>query len=264
MKKVLLVNHEGQQNASTFLKYLDQKKVKLDRMVILHPPKNALYYLKRLLRPVKFFFPSNLKKQFKNALCFLFGGTQLEKLFSAYDNSGMNSWDLLSYPVDILHYAKHHDISIKRAKRLESHLFFENKLNYIATYGGGRIPKKLTDHENLVFLNAHMGSMPRYRGMNVLEWAVLEKQPTEVTVLTMNEKIDGGEVCHTKAIYCSSVKDVVELRRVGYDTCAQAMAEAFELIENGQIRFEQQPEKGIRYYYRMHSQIRNQLFSKRK
>jgi hypothetical protein len=43
-------------------------------------------------------------------------------------------------------------------------------------------------------LNAHMALLPKYRGMNVLEWSLFYKDPIGVTVHFMDEGIDTGDI----------------------------------------------------------------------
>ena len=65
-------------------------------------------------------------------------------------------------------------------------------------YSGGIIKEELLNLPGAEFLNAHMGNVPRYRGMNVIEWAVLEDTKPKVSVMVMNSKIDDGDViCST-------------------------------------------------------------------
>lgn len=261
MKTVLITNGEKQPNAGQFLKHALEKKLKIDRIIVLHPPQGIITYIKRFLRPIKIFLPSNLKPSIIKVIGKIYGST-MDDVRKDYNNTGMNSWDLLRCEISVKEYAMKTKTPILYSNKLSSNLFFDSDVNYIATYGGGIIHNELTENSKLVFLNAHMGEMPRYRGMNVIEWAFLEDRPTKVSVLTMNHQIDGGDVCHEKVINIQGVKTIEELRKRGYIECAKAMAEAFELIQAGKSKFIQQPKTGIRYYYRMHPEVKEMVLKK--
>lgn len=49
-------------------------------------------------------------------------------------------------------------------------------------------------------LNAHMGVLPRYRGMNVLEWALLEGGEAGITVHFVDPGVDTGDIVYVEAI----------------------------------------------------------------
>ena len=51
------------------------------------------------------------------------------------------------------------------------------KPDIIVFAGGGILRKSLLDIPTLAVLNAHMGILPKHRGMNVAEWAALEGRP---------------------------------------------------------------------------------------
>src|SRR5436305_11718144 len=44
----------------------------------------------------------------------------------------------------------------------------------------------------LGILNAHIGLLPRYRGRSVMEWSLLNGDPTGVTTFFVDEGIDTG------------------------------------------------------------------------
>jgi methionyl-tRNA formyltransferase len=49
-------------------------------------------------------------------------------------------------------------------------------------------------------LNAHMGVLPQYRGMNVLEWALLEGGEAGITVHFVDPGVDTGDIVSVEAI----------------------------------------------------------------
>jgi hypothetical protein len=77
--------------------------------------------------------------------------------------------------------------------------------------GAGLLRRPLIDAFRLGVLNAHMGLLPAYRGMNVAEWAALEGAPVGCTVHLIDSGIDTGPILARQAIDfagCSSVADL--------------------------------------------------------
>ncbi len=49
-------------------------------------------------------------------------------------------------------------------------------------------------------LNAHGGILPEYRGMNVMEWSLLQGDQIGVTVHFIDSKIDTGQICFVNKV----------------------------------------------------------------
>lgn len=49
-------------------------------------------------------------------------------------------------------------------------------------------------------LNAHQGALPRFRGMNAIEWAVLEGSPPTVSVHFVDTGVDTGDIVATEPV----------------------------------------------------------------
>lgn len=258
-KIALIVNSDDQPNANLFLKEFIAIGGEIDLIICLTPNKNLLFSLKKIFKPLKIFKPNNLKQLYLRFLKFVFGGIQLTEVFASYNNVGENSWDLLPKGDSLKIFAKNNKVKYINSLSIETSLFPEDNRYLVATYGGGIIGKELLNGENLTFFNAHMGSMPRYRGMNVIEWAYLERQPLIATFLTMNDKIDDGDVGYELEIKKDEISSISLLRKIGYEFCAKAMAQGLFKLRNNQIKLVAQNRKGIRYYYRMHPNLRADL-----
>jgi hypothetical protein len=59
-----------------------------------------------------------------------------------------------------------------------------------------------------------LGVLPRYRGMNVAEWAALEGGPVGCTVHFIDAGIDTGPILLVRMLDVSAAKSVQEVRRV--------------------------------------------------
>lgn len=259
MKKVVLViGNRFQPNSCGFIKEFEEKGGKIDGIICVQPKRGLKYYAKIPFRILKKLKPSRIKQYVKSSIAQISGMQQMQALKGSWNNLGENSWDVLDGKFDIAKYAAEKNIPLHYHPFISSEVistFTKDGPTLFPMYAGGILSKELLSDKNAEFLNAHMGEMPRYRGMNVIEWAVLEKQPPKVAVMVMNEKIDGGDVIWHKDIPLVKEKTIREIRTTGYTYCYKAMAEGiYEYLHNEQLRTVQP--KGARYYYRMHGKIK--------
>jgi methionyl-tRNA formyltransferase len=70
----------------------------------------------------------------------------------------------------------------------------------------------LIDAFRLGVLNAHMGLLPAYRGMNVAEWAALEGAPVGCTVHLIDTGIDTGPILATREVDTAGCGSIAALR----------------------------------------------------
>jgi methionyl-tRNA formyltransferase len=78
--------------------------------------------------------------------------------------------------------------------------------------GAGLLRRPLIDAFRLGVLNAHMGLLPAYRGMNVAEWAALEGAPVGCTVHLIDTGIDTGPILATQGVDIADCNSVASLR----------------------------------------------------
>jgi hypothetical protein len=78
--------------------------------------------------------------------------------------------------------------------------------------GAGLLRRPLIDAFRLGVLNAHMGLLPAYRGMNVAEWAALEGAPVGCTVHLIDSGIDTGPILATQAVDIAGCGSIAALR----------------------------------------------------
>ncbi len=78
--------------------------------------------------------------------------------------------------------------------------------------GAGMLRRPLIDAFRLGVLNAHMGVLPTYRGMNVAEWAALEGAPVGCTVHLIDSGIDTGPILATREVDIAGCGSVAALR----------------------------------------------------
>lgn len=98
--------------------------------------------------------------------------------------------------------AKNRDIPILTVfdhNRPDAQLFLEKVApDLIVFTGGGLIRENMLGIPRLGVLNCHSGWLPKYRGMDVLEWAVLEagsrKPEVGISLHFMNRGVDTGPI----------------------------------------------------------------------
>src|SRR6185436_8391054 len=66
--------------------------------------------------------------------------------------------------------------------------------------GSGILRKEALALPRLGTLNAHMGILPGYRGMNVAEWAAFNDDPVGCTVFWVDQGIDTGPIVVTRSV----------------------------------------------------------------
>lgn len=94
--------------------------------------------------------------------------------------------------------------NLDRLRALQADLFIHA--------GAGILRAPLLAIPRLGTLNAHMGILPRYRGMNVAEWSVLEGQQAGCTVHLLDPGIDTGDIIKTRNIDVDDCRSIAQLR----------------------------------------------------
>jgi hypothetical protein len=127
--------------------------------------------------------------------------------------------------------------------------------------GAGILRKRLLDLPKYGTLNAHMGLLPFYRGMNVAEWAALNKDPVGCTVHYIDPGIDTGPIIATRSVDATRASSIRELRETVDRAQIRLLCEVLEWIFRHQTMPEvrvQTPEEGVQFF-RMSDDLRNLL-----
>jgi methionyl-tRNA formyltransferase len=117
--------------------------------------------------------------------------------------------------------------------------------------GGGLIRQEVLDHAGDGILNCHMGVLPKYRGMDVVEWPLLEDEPGQVgmTVHFMDKGLDTGDVLRVTPVALEPNDTIAQLRdRFEPPMCREIVDTCVGYL-NGQItRVPQKLEDGQQYF----------------
>lgn len=97
-------------------------------------------------------------------------------------------------------------------------------------------------------LNRHNSLLPKYRGRLAPFWAVFKgEKETGVTIHTVTEKIDKGQIIAQRKIRIYKHDDYVSITKKCYKIAPDLMIEAIESLENGLPEEKESKEKGSYY-----------------
>jgi len=125
--------------------------------------------------------------------------------------------------------------------------------------GGGLLRRDLLEIPALGVLNCHMGLLPAYRGMDVVEWPIVEAAggPPQLglTVHFMDQGIDTGPILLRRPIELRPGDTIASLRRRMEPQMVHAMLEAISGLSAGRLTSQPQRRDEGRQYYVMHARM---------
>jgi methionyl-tRNA formyltransferase len=136
----------------------------------------------------------------------------------------------------------------------------------LAVHAGAGIPHDaLLQLPRLGTIGAHMALLPRFRGMNVAEWAALTDHPVGRSVYWMTRGIDTGPVILTRHVGTDGCASIASLR----DRVDAAQLDALDAVlrmlvdERRVARAREQRAEDGQQFYTMHAELRASLGSRR-
>ncbi|MEW6620709.1 MAG: formyltransferase family protein [bacterium] len=143
-----------------------------------------------------------------------------------------------------------------------ANLIKELQINILIAFSVGIVKEIILNIPNLKVVNAHAGFLPKYRGMNVIEWAYLNNDETIGTIHFMDRGIDTGDILYQKPFSLEGCKSIEEIRQRGFDFVFRLMAECVEKLLNNEIKpTPQNPAEG-KIWYIMHEKLKRILEEK--
>lgn len=135
------------------------------------------------------------------------------------------------------------------------------KPDIIAFTGGGLIRSALLETPTKGILNCHMGPLPRYRGLDVVEYPAVERRLTEegtgLTLQFMDAGIDTGPILIEQPVTPRPGETFAHLRRRMQREMVQVMMRGIEGLGKGTIEPRTQNVGDGRQYFVMHPRVRN-------
>ena len=105
-------------------------------------------------------------------------------------------------------------------------------------------------------INAHQGELPRFRGMNVIEWALLHNCPPTISIHFVDPGIDTGDVITMEAIPIAEGDTLNTVRTRANCLQSELLARTALAAQAGQISSHFQRQKDGKQYYLMHPLLR--------
>jgi methionyl-tRNA formyltransferase len=110
-------------------------------------------------------------------------------------------------------------------------------------------------------LNAHMGLLPAFRGMNTAEWSVLTGHPVGCTIHLIDEGVDTGDVLCSLVIPVDNARSIEQLREIVDRAQLALLGDVVAYVaQTGALppRHAQARDAG-RQFFRMHDAVRTSL-----
>jgi folate-dependent phosphoribosylglycinamide formyltransferase PurN len=127
--------------------------------------------------------------------------------------------------------------------------------------GAGIIRLPLLRLSRLGMVNAHMGLLPFYRGMNVTEWAAFNGDPIGCTVHLIDQGIDTGDIVVVHPVDACGATDIASLRASVDAAQVELLGEVVGYVAAmGELPpcRSQRAEEG-RQFFAMHGELAKQL-----
>jgi folate-dependent phosphoribosylglycinamide formyltransferase PurN len=165
-------------------------------------------------------------------------------------------------PHDVEAFCAAHRIRVVRVGKLDDPASIaavrELRPDLAVHAGAGILRAPLLAVPRLGTLNAHMGVLPRFRGMNVTEWATFLGGPVGCTVHLVDAGIDTGNILCVRPSDPRGARTIAELRaRVDHDQIAM-LGDVIQWTQNAGTlppSRSQEADEGIQLF-RMHPDLR--------
>jgi methionyl-tRNA formyltransferase len=105
-------------------------------------------------------------------------------------------------------------------------------------------------------LNVHQGMLPRFRGMNVIEWAVLEGYPPTISVHFVDAGLDTGDIIATEPVPVLTGDTLTTVRMRASVQQIDLLARTVSAALSGPLPRLPQHAKEGRQYFTMHPRLR--------
>ena len=132
------------------------------------------------------------------------------------------------------------------------------KVDIGAFCGGGLLRNKFLESFSFGVLNCHMGILPQYRGMDVVEWPFIENKKNQVgiTCHLMDNGIDTGDIIEVNKVDPDKFLDFIELREYLSGIMLKLMIKTISSIKKGDFKKKKQSKSEGKQYYVMHPTLK--------
>lgn len=110
------------------------------------------------------------------------------------------------------------------------------------------LPKQILEIPALGCINLHPSLLPKYRGAAPINWALISgEEKTGISIISINETVDSGEIILQETVEISPDDDVVSLSEKLSLKGAGLLLETVKLIEEEKAKFLPQDEAKATY-----------------
>lgn len=98
-------------------------------------------------------------------------------------------------------------------------------------------------------INCHAGELPRYRGRNVINWALINgEKHIGITVHAIDEGIDTGPIIEQVKVSLELEDDYASTLQKCYTACADVLHSALQKIQSDPAAARGRPQQGVGFY----------------
>lgn len=191
-----------------------------------------------------FFGESSLWSQMRAALK-QFGLDFFKKRKDIAQNSQLKLAKALKGKIRII---KVKDLNSKKSENL----LYRIQPDLILLLGTGIIRNNILGVPKIGTVHCHQGYLPRYRGVNTIEWSILNDDDVYITTHFVNPGIDTGDILLRKKIDINSLKDAAEVRAKCQEEAVGLIVETINDIRDGSLKPIQQKKEEGKQYFTMH------------
>jgi methionyl-tRNA formyltransferase len=131
------------------------------------------------------------------------------------------------------------------------------KPDLVVFTGGGLIRKEVLANAGAGVVNCHMGMLPSYRGMDVVEWPILEGDLEHIgmTVHFMDEGVDTGDILRTRKVDFAAGDTIKQIRdRFEPLMCREIVSVCVDFLA-GKVKRQPQKKEAGKQYFVMHQSL---------
>ena len=128
----------------------------------------------------------------------------------------------------------------------------ELKTDLLLLLGTGIIREPILDIPQVGTLHCHQGDLPAYRGVNTIEWSILNGDSVCITTHYVNAGIDTGEILLTRRISLMADDTIASIRRKCHEEAVPLLLETVDQIADGSIQPRPQSAADGMQYFSMH------------
>jgi methionyl-tRNA formyltransferase len=161
----------------------------------------------------------------------------------------------------ISYFAQYHQTQIVGCEELNDAIVAQTlkdlKPDLVVFTGGGIVRPTILEAAGAGVVNCHIGVLPPYRGMDVVEWPVLTKDFENIglTVHFMEKGLDTGEILYVKRVQPNRSDTIKTLRERIEPMMSEALATTVIDFLAGKIQRQPQKIEDGKQFFVMHERL---------